>query len=182
MEENMDAVLTFADEIAPVVSLVNMTQSTFPNPHVERPSLHQLWGVFASIAINFGSSVITLPHKDPDNYAYGYCVVVAFGTFDFTKSAHLIIEVGDENLIFELPPGIPIFFPSALLIHWNSRIVGPHEYRGSVVFWTSGKLFRWVDLGGRLVKSLTEEEKQQRRKRTADVAQHAMSLYPRRPL
>lgn len=48
--------------------------------------------------------------------------------------------------------------PSALLAHCNTSIVGDGETRGSLVFWTSGKLFQWVDLGGRSMKDLSVAE------------------------
>ncbi|KIO29197.1 hypothetical protein M407DRAFT_228183 [Tulasnella calospora MUT 4182] len=120
--------------------------------------IYNFWGVFASLAVNAGGQVWTLDHTDSDNYLGGLCVVVGFGPFDFRRSAKLVIDLGGESVEFELPPAIPLFLPSSIFSHYNTRIVGGDERRGSLVLWTSGKLFQWMDLGARCRKDLSAAE------------------------
>lgn len=117
------------------------------------------WGVFSAISVNSGGDVWTKRHRDSKNWATTFCAIVAFGKFDFTKSAFLYCEFNGVVYRIELPPGIPIFIPSALITHWNSKIVGPNEYRGSIVYWLSGALVRYMELNGRKVGDLEGEEK-----------------------
>ncbi|EKM73873.1 hypothetical protein AGABI1DRAFT_133939 [Agaricus bisporus var. burnettii JB137-S8] len=37
--------------------------------------------VFGSMTVNYGSSVVTVPHRDHKNLAFGWCAVVALGDF-----------------------------------------------------------------------------------------------------
>ncbi|KAJ7458305.1 hypothetical protein B0H11DRAFT_1737793, partial [Mycena galericulata] len=60
---------------------------------------------------------------------------------------------------FQLAAGTPIYFPSALLTHYNSKLV-TMGMRGSLVAWTGASLFPYIDLGCRAVNDLTKAEKE----------------------
>lgn len=117
------------------------------------------FGVFTSCAINTGGRVCMSDHTDPDNFWGTFCGVMSFGDTDFRKSAFLIVKAGGVAYHFELPPGVLIFFPSAILLHSNSEIIGSDGYRGSIVYWMSGSVVRWYMLGGRAVCQLSEADK-----------------------
>ena len=114
------------------------------------------------MAVNIGGKVVTDLHTDADNLADGLCVIVAGGSYDYMTSAYLVLDLGDGDVVaFELPPGVPMFFPSALVGHFNTEICYPdEEKRVSLVYWSSGKLFQYQDLGGRAMSQLTKEDVQ----------------------
>lgn len=98
-------------------------------------------------------------HVDSDNYFAGLCVIMPFGSFDYARSARLVIDLGNGHVLsFALPMGVPFFLPSAIVAHYNTRIEHPADVRGSLVFWTSGKLFQWLALDGRAWKQLSPAE------------------------
>lgn len=121
------------------------------------PELKRHWGVFASLTINLGGQTATTKHRDHLNFGFGECVVIPFGEYDHEESARLCVRLGDEDYEFELPEGVPMFLPSALLTHWNTR-VQPKDRRGSLVLWMPGALIRWFRLGGRNLKDMTKQE------------------------
>ncbi|EIN05705.1 hypothetical protein PUNSTDRAFT_73904 [Punctularia strigosozonata HHB-11173 SS5] len=94
-------------------------------------------------------------HKDCKNLATGLCCVIPFGSFDPSVEGHLVIE--ELNMEFEVAPGVPIFFPSALYTHYNTELIN-YGVRGSFVAWTSGMIFQYVDLNFRAVKDLSKQE------------------------
>lgn len=133
-------------------------KSIVNHPSLPRP-LHHLFGPWASCCINSGGKVCTFFHTDNDNYWGGFCCIIPFGNFDWCKSAFLVIHIdGEEDIAFALPPGVPFFLPSAVLAHYNTEIVGDWEVRGSLVLWTSGKVFQWLAQDGRAVKQLSRTE------------------------
>lgn len=144
------------------------------HPHLRTP-----WGVYSAISVNSGGKVSTRKHTDCKNYAAGMCAIVANGDFDFTQSAFLFVELGDVIYRIELPPGIPVFIPSALVTHWNSRIIGPREYRGSLVYWMSGALVRYMELEGRKVSDLERQERSNYENGRAARVKEGMDLFPR---
>lgn len=125
--------------------------------------LHRLWGPFASCCVNTGGKVRTKFHVDSDNYFAGLCVILAYGDFDHRKSARLVIDLGKGKVLsFELPAGIPFFLPSAIVAHYNTSIEQDGKtIRGSIVFWTSGKIFQWLALDGRAWTALTLAEQKE---------------------
>lgn len=139
------------------------------------------FGIFTSFALNTGGRVCMVDHTDPNNFAGSFCVVIAFGSTDYRTSALLIIKIGDTEYRFELPAGIPIYFPSALFLHSNSEIVGSEGYRGSAVYWLAGSVARWYLLDGRAVGQLSAEEKACWGSKQAvhERAQQILSLYPK---
>jgi len=119
---------------------------------------HTLWhgSPWTTSTLNLGPQVVTDPHRDAGNLAYGLCTVTAIGDFNHTKGGHLVFD--ELRMIFEMASGDTIIFPSALLTHWNTPIQ-PHETRQSLVFWTCGQSIRYYAVGGRLMKDLSEDEK-----------------------
>ncbi|KAL0572706.1 hypothetical protein V5O48_009257 [Marasmius crinis-equi] len=100
--------------------------------------------VFSAVTVNFGPNTITYPHRDLKNLAFGLCAITAFGNYDWTKGGHLVLF--DLKLVIEFPPRTTIFIPSSVLCHANTTIQ-PEEERYSVVMFSAGGLFRWVEQG-----------------------------------
>ncbi|KIO21801.1 hypothetical protein M407DRAFT_28614 [Tulasnella calospora MUT 4182] len=191
LERNMEQAVALSRDLKPVIDLIEkIFKANFPSLHeyyrstlnyvLSHPScqLTNLWGPFASIAVNSGGSVQAWYHKDGDNLPAGLCVIIPFGLFNHSTSAHLVIDFNGTPIRFELPAGVPFFMPSALLAHYNTCLMGDGETRGSLVFWTSGKLFQWVDLGGRSVKDLTLEELRAWLGAGQERAQEAFGRFP----
>jgi len=120
--------------------------------------LERHFGVFASVCINTGR-VVLIEHEDSNDWVGGACGVVAAGSFNWKTCARLCIRIGSDILEFVLPPGIPIFFPSAIFRHFNTSISDPMALRTSLVYWTGAAIFQWCDLGGRRVSDLSPIEK-----------------------
>jgi hypothetical protein len=107
----------------------------------------------------------------------GMCVIIPFGRNDHRESARLVCE--DLGVDIEMPAGVPLLLPSALLRHRNTQIIGGHEViRCSMVFWSAGGPFRWMDLGGKMVKDLTDAEKVARKARSSSRLGEILSWYP----
>ncbi|KAL0566135.1 hypothetical protein V5O48_015885, partial [Marasmius crinis-equi] len=100
--------------------------------------------VFSAFTVNFGSNTVTYPHRDLKNLAFGLCAITALGNYDWRKGGHLILF--DLKIVIEFPPGTTIFIPSSVLCHANTAIQ-PGEERYSVVQFSAGGLFRWVEQG-----------------------------------
>jgi hypothetical protein len=100
--------------------------------------------VWPCVAINFGTRVITQPHRDCMNLAYGWCAITALGNFDSTTGGHLVLP--DLRIIIRFPSGSTIFIPSAILTHCNIDIAEGEE-RSSFTQFCAGDIFRFVDCG-----------------------------------
>lgn len=94
---------------------------------------------------------MTLPHRDSQNYAGGWCAITALGNFDYTKGGHLILWT--LGIALEFPAGSTIMIPSALIMHSNVPI-GVHETRYSFTNYFAGQLLHWVDNGHASTKSV----------------------------
>ncbi|KAJ7491753.1 hypothetical protein B0H11DRAFT_2397817 [Mycena galericulata] len=133
---------------------------------------------FASFCINISSKgVIAFEHIDAGNLAPGLCVVIPWGYFDPAFDCKLHVE--ELGYMFQLAAGTPIYFPSALFTHYNSKLV-TMGMRGSLVAWTGASLFQYVDLGCRAVNDLTKVEK---KKYLAGMKARVMArfdLFPRK--
>ena len=68
---------------------------------------------------------------------------------------HLILE--QLGIFVEFPPGTTILLPSATVSHGNTCIQD-HESRASLVHYSAGGLFRWVEYGFRTWKTLKKED------------------------
>lgn len=112
---------------------------------------------------NLGKDVVTIPHLDPANLAFGWCSVTALGNFDPDAGGHLVLW--DLGIYIRFPPGSTILIPSALVVHSNLPI-RQGDTRCSLTQYTAGSLFRWVYNKGRNDKefevSATMEEKEMR--------------------
>ncbi|KAJ7170417.1 hypothetical protein C8R43DRAFT_944932 [Mycena crocata] len=108
-----------------------------------KPSLQRNFAgsVFAACTFNFGPRVITAPHLDFANLAWGWCAITALGNFNPDFGGHLILW--DLRLIIRFPPGATILLPSALIRHSNIAIRS-HESRYSFTQYTAGGIFRWI--------------------------------------
>ncbi|EIN04919.1 hypothetical protein PUNSTDRAFT_138109 [Punctularia strigosozonata HHB-11173 SS5] len=152
--------------LTPVCNIVNAiftwifprlyAQYVHVNEQIQKrhPCLRPLFYPFCSFCINMEGIQYKL-HEDCKNFATGMCYVIPFGDLDYKKEGQLIIK--ELNMEFEVAPGVPIFFPSALFHHYNSQLIGL-GIRGSFVAWTSGSLMQWVDLEGRALDQLTKAE------------------------
>lgn len=99
---------------------------------------------FACACFNFGPQVVTAPHKDHLNLAYGWCSITALGAFDHKRGGHLVLP--DLKLAIEFPPGSTVLIPSSLLTHYNLPI-GAEEARRSMTQFSAGGIFRWISYG-----------------------------------
>ncbi|KAJ3487345.1 hypothetical protein NLJ89_g11719 [Agrocybe chaxingu] len=109
-----------------------------------RPELRRLFesSVFTATTYNFGLQTTSFLHYDFANFSYGWCAITALGDYDYHKGGHLVLW--DIQLIIESPRGMTILIPSAILTHSNVAIQ-KHEARYSVVQYSAGALFRWVE-------------------------------------
>ncbi|KIO32894.1 hypothetical protein M407DRAFT_241301 [Tulasnella calospora MUT 4182] len=174
MLENLEQVKEFASDIQPIIDYAEgIFRCNFPDHHahyrsmmsdlVSHPNLQSpllnLFGPWACCGVNSGGRVVSVWHQDVNNYSGNFCVIIPFDYFDYSQSARLVIDVGGGHSVgFELPPGIPFFFPSSLLAHYNTSIMGDDERRGSLVFWIPGPVVQWLELGGRPEKDLSPAE------------------------
>lgn len=122
--------------------------------HYEKPLRNWKSSSFAAATFNFGPRVVTLPHRDSQNYAGGLCSITAFGKYDHTRVGHLL--VWPLKIAIEFPPGATILIPSALFMHSNIP-VRKHETRRSITQFTAGGIFRFVDNGFRTVDQFKED-------------------------
>jgi hypothetical protein len=90
-------------------------QKIWDYDHRLRPGFNN--SVWPCVAINFGNRVITRPHRDCMNLAFGWCAITALGNFDSSKGGHLVLP--DLKMIIRFPAGATIFIPSAILTHCN---------------------------------------------------------------
>ncbi|KAF9009122.1 hypothetical protein BDZ89DRAFT_965011 [Hymenopellis radicata] len=131
-------------------------------PHLDDPFTGGIPGGFwAGRTLNRGSRAnhahqgVTWPHTDQGNLAWAWCAVTALGDFDPVFGGHLILW--DLGLVIRFPPGATILLPSALLTHSNVA-VREGEERDSVVHFTAGGLFRYVNNGCKTDKVFMEED------------------------
>ena len=94
-------------------------------------------------------------HNDHANLAFGWCAIQSLGEFDARTGGHLMLQ--QLGLVVEFPAGSTILIPSATISHGNTPIA-QHERRASLVHYTAGGLFRWVEYGFRSWKTLQEED------------------------
>jgi hypothetical protein len=106
---------------------------------------------FSGFTLNVGDQCICGAHRDGCNLSCGLCLASPFGNFDYRKGGHLILH--ELRLVFELPPGSFILFPSALITHENIP-VAEAEFRQSITGFTPGTLFQWVDNGFRRINEM----------------------------
>ncbi|KAF7345128.1 hypothetical protein MSAN_01888800 [Mycena sanguinolenta] len=115
---------------------------------------------FAACTFNFGPRVVTRPHLDHANLAWGWCAITALGWFNADLGGHLILW--DLRLVIRFPAGSTIFIPSAIIRHSNVPVQS-HEIRSSFTQYTAGGLFRWARNGFRsnqdFEDTATDEEK-----------------------
>jgi len=111
-----------------------------------------LGSVFACTAFNFGPRVVTKPHRDHLNLAYGWCSITALGNFDHKLGGHVVLP--DLKLAIEFPAGSTILVPSAVLTHYNLPI-GSKETRRSITQFSAGGIFRWISYGFQLKRAAT---------------------------
>jgi hypothetical protein len=102
--------------------------------------------------------------------------VIPYGSFDWQTDCHLVIE--ELGLEFEVQAGVPIFFPSALFTHYNTRLISM-GMRGSISAWTGASVFQWAELGGRAVSQLTQEEQRAYIRAQKDRLAAGFARFPR---
>jgi hypothetical protein len=120
------------------------------DPTLSPPSPYLL---FAAMVANFGPETVCNMHRDMLNLAYGLCVVIALGQFDYNVRGHLVLH--EAKLIIPFRPGDIILFPSAAIVHQNIPIQ-TGKTRSSMTWFSSGSLFRWVDQEFQSSSSLRE--------------------------
>ncbi|KAK4702036.1 hypothetical protein P7C70_g4190, partial [Phenoliferia sp. Uapishka_3] len=119
------------------------------------------FGIFTLLTINRSKvgPVDVGPHLDYKNPAGGVCVVIPYGIFDSTRKHWLVLW--DLGIIIEVPAGVALAFPSALVLHWNCDLVTTAgerptransarfeaDGRGSLVFFTQATVLMLAELG-----------------------------------
>jgi hypothetical protein len=99
-------------------------------------------GIWATSSANHGPQAVAYLHNNSGNLAHGWCAIQALGDYNPKKGEHLaLLQLG---LIVEFPPGSTVLIPSSTVTHGNLPIA-PHERRTSLVHFTPGGLFRWVE-------------------------------------
>ncbi|KAJ7610372.1 hypothetical protein FB45DRAFT_708518, partial [Roridomyces roridus] len=111
-----------------------------------QPGLRPLFpkSPFAAITANLGPCSVSPPHVDHGNKADGMCCISALGEFDPDKGGHLVLW--EYNLLVRFPPGCCILIPSAVVTHSNTPVQDGEE-RYSLIQYSAGGLFRWVENG-----------------------------------
>ncbi|KAJ7717096.1 hypothetical protein B0H14DRAFT_2412768, partial [Mycena olivaceomarginata] len=118
---------------------------------------------FAAVTVNLGPVSVSPPHADFGNKADGMCLIGALGAFNADQGGHLVCW--DYDLIVRFPPGCSILIPSAVVTHSNTPIQDGEE-RFSLIQYSAGGLFRWVNNGFQSdcswLESATAEDIEQR--------------------
>ncbi|RPD68508.1 hypothetical protein L226DRAFT_576322 [Lentinus tigrinus ALCF2SS1-7] len=134
--------------------------------------------------------VSTEPHVDGKNLALMLCVVFVWGRFAHGEKAWLVLW--EAKLIIEIPPGVLLFYPSSLFIHFNvdltdlqivttsdgsqptpqnSHPLTGVEGRGSIVLFNQASMFQLAELGCTI-----KEAKARGILSTCDNSEHIASL------
>ncbi|KAF9512964.1 hypothetical protein BS47DRAFT_1393708 [Hydnum rufescens UP504] len=77
------------------------------------------FSLFFCVAINatVKSPVKTVPHRDFKNVAIGVCAIFVLGFFDDGETTWLVNF--EASIIIQLPTGVFLLYPSALIMHFN---------------------------------------------------------------
>jgi hypothetical protein len=147
--------------------------------HKKFPNLDAAFYPFTSFCINISErGVVTVEHIDSQNLGPGLCGVIPFDNF---TSQDCKLHIKELGYTFQLAPGTPIFFPSALYTHYNSKLISL-GMRGSIVVWTGSSIFQYADLGCRAVKDLKKGEAKLYRKALRARVLAGFDLFPRIPI
>lgn len=93
-----------------------------------------------------------------------YCVT-ALSSFDYTCGGHLALD--ELKLVLEVPSGMTILIPSAVIKHSNTPIQSGEE-RYSMAQYAAGGLFCWVAYGCKASKTLSSTREGQDLKQSID--------------
>lgn len=99
---------------------------------------------FLASTLNLGPQTVCDRHLDAKNLAYGLCLVMALGDFDYRRGGHLVLH--EAKVILELRPGSAVFLPSAVISHSNIKIC-PGETRMSFTAYYAGSIAQFIDNG-----------------------------------
>ncbi|KAJ7861828.1 hypothetical protein B0H14DRAFT_2349798 [Mycena olivaceomarginata] len=112
----------------------------------QNPHLHRTFACspFTTVTANLGPISVSPPHADFGNKADGMCLIGALGDFDADQGGHFVCW--DYDLIIRFPPGCSILILSAVVTHSNTPIQDGEE-RFSLIQYSAGGLFHWVDNG-----------------------------------
>ncbi|KAF8332226.1 hypothetical protein F5887DRAFT_894582 [Amanita rubescens] len=101
-------------------------------------------GVYPCRSFNLGKQTVSYPHTDTVNLAQSWCTISPLGNFNSKEGGQLVLW--NLGLVVDFPVGSTILIPSALITHSNTSIQ-PDETRYSIVQYSAGGLFRWVENG-----------------------------------
>lgn len=124
-----------------------------PNLDLVYPTGSSTKPPFASLTANLGPQTVCESHTDIKNLAWGICACKPLGPYNFRLGGHIILH--DLQVVVEMRPGDVIFFPSAVVTH-ETVPISEAEKRYSLVWYSAGGLFRWVDAGGRGLKEYAQ--------------------------
>ncbi len=137
--------------------LYNYYSKTFASLKKSQPELElPVFGsIFSTISINLAPQVVAEKHKDFKNLAYGFCNICAQGSFNPKQGGHLVLW--ELKLLIEFPPGSHMNILSAIFSHSNTSLQAG-ETRFSIIQYSAGGLFRWVQYGFRTWHAFEEQE------------------------
>lgn len=110
---------------------------------------------FTSFTLNVGKQCVCNVHIDGLNMVAGLCMVIPLGTFNHEDEGHLIMH--ELKMVFELPSGSIVLFPSAIITHENVGI-SPGKERQAFTAYTAAATFQWVHEGFDGVPERTKRE------------------------
>ena len=128
-----------------------MTRLYKSDPGFEPPFDESIWANQTKNPTNAQAAM----HNDHCNLAFDWCAIQAFGDFDPHEGSHLILQ--QFGVVTEFPPGSTILIPSSIVTHGNVP-VHEHEQRSSLVHFSAGGLFRWVEYGFQTWESLKKSD------------------------
>lgn len=139
-------------------------------------------GVYPCRSFNLGKQTVSYPHTDTLNLAQSWCTISPVGNFNSKEGGQLVLW--NLGLVVDFPAGSTILIPSALIIHSNTNIQ-QHETRYSIVQYSAGGLFRWVENGYmsdvEWDRTATHDQVKEREKNKAERWRQAVQMFSKLP-
>ncbi|KAK7434134.1 hypothetical protein VKT23_020360 [Stygiomarasmius scandens] len=130
--------------------------------------------VFAAATFNLDDQTLSAEHLDYFNFLFGLCAVTAFGNFDPTVGAHIILW--DLQVVIEFPPSTSMLIPSCWCRHSNTAM-SKDSIRHSFVQYSAGGLFRYDDDGMRTRASMSMREWRNKESQARNRVKEGLQLY-----
>ncbi|BGP57529.1 hypothetical protein JCM8202_002249 [Rhodotorula sphaerocarpa] len=114
------------------------------------PQLQNRFGLFPLLTVNLPDeqqSAFTQPRRDWKSPASSICVMIAGGNFESITQHHLVLD--ELGLALEVPKGVAVAFPAALLTHYEHSFTAPrsNDTHTSMVWSAQADLLAHRELG-----------------------------------